>query len=356
MTDFRAQFPVLERLAYLNAGTDGPLPRAAEQAALEAVRAQAAEGRFTSHFMARLSGQAALRAGYARLVGAGEHEVALTSSTSEGLSKAITGLGLRAGDEILTSGQEHPGLIGPLVAARARGVAVRAAPLTELASHVTARTSLVACSHVSWISGLRADPALAEIDVPVVLDGAQGGGAVDVDVKALNCAAYAGSGQKWLCGADGTGFLYVSPALQERLQPIAPGYLAFASTAGGLDAPLHTDARVHDAGSLPREGVAASLAALELLEEHDLPALQAHAHALAEALASRLRAADRVLAPRGSGSLVAWEEPEPTAARTRLAEQGVVVRDLPGTPYLRASVGAWNDESDLDRLVGALAG
>ena len=35
--------------------------------------------------------------------------------------------------------------------------------------------------------------------------------------------------------------------------------------------------------------------------------------------------------------------------------RGVVLRDLPGTPYIRASVGAWNDEQDLERLVSALA-
>jgi L-cysteine/cystine lyase len=51
---------------------------------------------------------------------------------------------------------------------------------------------------------------------------------------------------------------------------------------------------------------------------------------------------------------VSWEEPDPAAARERLAEAGVIVRDLPGRPYLRASVGAWNDESDLDRLLAAL--
>ena len=33
---------------------------------------------------------------------------------------------------------------------------------------------------------------------------------------------------------------------------------------------------------------------------------------------------------------------------------GVIVRDLPGTGTLRASVGWWNDEDDLARLVGAL--
>jgi L-cysteine/cystine lyase len=60
------------------------------------------------------------------------------------------------------------------------------------------------------------------------------------------------------------------------------------------------------------------------------------------------------VAPRGRSTLVAFEYPEPAEARQRLAAAGGAVRDLPGTPYLRASVGAWNDESDLDRLLEAL--
>ena len=76
------------------------------------------------------------------------------------------------------------------------------------------RTRLVACSHVSWMSGRLAPAELARLDVPVVLDGAQGVGAVPVDVRELGCDAYAGAGQKWLCGPDGLGMLYVAPALQ----------------------------------------------------------------------------------------------------------------------------------------------
>jgi L-cysteine/cystine lyase len=60
------------------------------------------------------------------------------------------------------------------------------------------------------------------------------------------------------------------------------------------------------------------------------------------------------VAPRGDTTLVAWETSDPPAACARLADAGIVVRHLPGTPYLRASVGAWNDEADLERLLAAL--
>ena len=70
----------------------------------------------------------------------------------------------------------------------------------------------------------------------------------------------------------------------------------------------------------------------------------------ADALAERGRA----VASRDATTLVAWEDPDPPATAERLAAAGVVCRNLPHTPYLRASVGAWNDESDLERLLAAL--
>jgi L-cysteine/cystine lyase len=63
----------------------------------------------------------------------------------------------------------------------------------------------------------------------------------------------------------------------------------------------------------------------------------------------------REVAPRGPTTLVAFHSPDPPGERVRLAEAGVVVRDIPGRPWLRASVGAWNDEGDLQRLCAALA-
>jgi selenocysteine lyase/cysteine desulfurase len=350
----RAEFPVLESLAYLNSGTDGPVPATAAAAARAALDAQVIEGRYTPHFEARRAGQEALRAAYARVLGCPVEDVALKSSTSDGLAAVLAGLDLGPGDEIVTSDSEHPGLIGPLVVARQRGVKITAVPLEDTADAVTRETTLVACSHVSWVTGAVAPAALAELDVPVLLDGAQGAGAIPLDMAQLGCAAYAAAGQKWLCGADGTGMLYISPAFRARVRAIAPGYTAFQDASRGLDGELHEDARRHDGATLPREGVAFTLAAIELLESYGLRAVHERATELAARFAEALRAKDRTVAARGDTTLVAWEDPDPEAARERVAASGVVIRNLPGTPYLRVSVGAWNDERDLERLLDAL--
>ena len=99
---------------------------------------------------------------------------------------------------------------------------------------------------------------------------------------------------------------------------------------------------------------AGALAAHDVLAAHGWAAVHERAASLAAVLASRLQDAGRTVAPRGETTLVSFEDADPEATRDRLAEAGVTVRHLPGTSYVRASVGAWNDESDLDGLLAAL--
>jgi selenocysteine lyase/cysteine desulfurase len=352
----RSEFPVLARIAYLNAGTDGPLPARAAQAAAAELERELSEGRAQAHFERRTELGTMLRAAYASLLGCDAADVALTSCTTEGMAHTVTGLELGRGDEILTSDEEHPGLLGALSAARElRGVSVREVPMARLAEEVGPRTRLLACSHVGWMSGSLAPPELAELDIPVLLDGAQGVGAVPVNVEELGCDAYAGAGQKWLCGPDGTGMLYVRPALRERLSVSRRGYGNLLEASAGLEAELQPDGRRFDSPALSAETLACALASIELLESAGWPAVHERAISLAARLAELLAENGRAPAPRASTTLVSFPSEDPVAERAQLSEAGIIVRNIPGRPWLRASVGAWNDEEDLDRLLGALS-
>jgi L-cysteine/cystine lyase len=128
-----------------------------------------------------------------------------------------------------------------------------------------------------------------------------------------------------------------------------------AEPARGFESALHPDARTHDSPAISAEASAAAVAAHEVLAEFGWDAVYDRARTLAATLADRLREAGRTVAPRADSTLVSWEDTDPEATRDRLAGAGVLIRNLPGTPYLRASVGAWNDEADLDRLLTALA-
>ncbi len=346
---------MLERLAYLNAGTDGPLPTAAAQAAAAELQRELHDGRAMSHFERRTELTDALRAAYAGILGCDTVDLALTTCTTEGIAQVIGGLELTRGDEILTSDEEHPGLLGALGAARElHGVNIREAPLSELAEAVGPKTVLVACSHVGWMSGSFAPAELGELDVPVLLDGAQGVGAVPTDVRALGCDAYAGAGQKWLCGPDGTGMLYVAPKLRERLSVARRGYGNLAEPSAGIDAELHEDARRFDTLALNAETVATALAAVNVLGGAGWSAVHERSRTLATRLAEMLAERGREPAPRGPSTLVSFASPDPEGERAKLAEAAVILRNIPERPWLRASVGAWNDEDDLERLLTTL--
>jgi selenocysteine lyase/cysteine desulfurase len=357
--ELRAAFPLLARVAYLNAGTDGPVADGAVQAASAELARERDEGRTYAHFERRRELADAQREHYAQLLSTEPCNVALTTSTSEGVGIALAGLKLDAGEEVLCAEGEHPGLLGPLQAARdVRGVTLRFSPLAGLAEAVGPQTRLVVCGHVAWRTGelapVEALAALGEDGPALLYDGAQAVGAIPVDVDELGCAIYAGSGQKWLCGPDGTGMLYVAPAWRERVVPLLRSYTSFADAAKGVDAELHDDCRRFDTPSLPAEASAFAVASLELLASFGWDALYARAAELASELTLRLAKSGHAVAARGDTTLVSWHSHDPTSDKARLADAGIVIRDLPGSDLVRASVGAWNDESDLDRLLRAV--
>ncbi len=355
----RAHFPVFEKVAYLNAGTCGPLAAAALQRGADSALSAAEDGRSGEYFGRLIEARDQLRAAYAGLLGAARpQDVAVTASTSEGMARVIAGLDLRPGDEIVTADDEHPGLLGPLSAARRlRGVTVKVVPLDEIAHHLGRRTKLVACSHVHWATGEVAPRDLAErpAGVPLLLDGAQGAGAVPTDVTALRCDFYAAAGQKWMCGPVGLGMLWISPEWQERLMVHMPTYLHLSEPAAGLDARPWPDARAHDAFATSAEAYLAGLAAHDVLADAGWDTVHDRAVTLAAGLADALTDRGREVARRGATTLVSWREDDPADVVARCAERDVVVRSFPGLPWVRASVGAWNDQTDLRRLLAAIS-
>ncbi|HEY7004521.1 MAG TPA: aminotransferase class V-fold PLP-dependent enzyme [Gaiellaceae bacterium] len=358
----RAELPVLDRLAYLNAGTNGPLPRRAVEAMTATLARDLEEGRSSPpYFEAMLARRDDLRAALARVLRADPGEVALTNSTTEGCNVVVNGLGIGPGDEVVTTDSEHPGLFGALVAS---GADIRIAEVRDLAvaevaealsGAITARTRLVALSHVSWLTGAAFPVAeLAGRGTPLLLDGAQAAGAIPVDVHALGCDFYTVSAQKWLLGPDVTGALYVRPERVEELRMAMPSY-------GGWDFgddytyEPRPDAARFDPGWIAAasgEGLLESLAFAEEAGEERFE----HAAAMAAHLRHMLEAAGHeVVTEPGQATLVTWKaEGESKAVVERLADAGVVVRDLPGLGWLRASCGFWTNHDDAERLVGAL--
>ncbi len=355
----RARFPVLERHAYLNAGTFGPLSRGTLEAMASLRAWEAVHGRGGRiYFDEMLERRERVRALLAEQIRVPPDNLALTDSTTGGVHVVVVGLGLGEGDEVVTTDAEHFGLTGPLAASGAtlRIARVRDASPGDLFGlierEVTPRTKLIALSAVSWIDGMLF-PWLELRDatqVPVLVDGAQSAGALDVD--ATGADFYTVSAQKWLCGPDATGALYVSDvdSLPPRLLAY-PGAETYDIAAGTFEP--KAGARRYDGRFAP----ATTLAGLELA----LTGLPEGRFERARRLTERCREllveqGHDVVTEPGQGTLVSWRWPGDTAAAAlELYRRGVVVRELPGTGLLRASIGWWNDGSDLERLVEGLA-
>jgi selenocysteine lyase/cysteine desulfurase len=350
---FREQFPVFQKKSYLNAGTEGPLPRQAADAVRERIAVELQGGRCGMDYMTSVKELAAeLRQGYARVLNADPTDVALTGSTTDGVNTILSGLDLRDGDEVITSDEEHPGLLAPLGRLkRNAGVNVRVLPFSEIADAVTPDTRLVAVSHVSWVSGQIVDcAALTATGVPFLLDAAQSIGAVPVDVQALGCAFYAGSGQKWLCGPEGSGALYVRRDQLDQLTTPWPGYMAVADPKNALESAPAQDAARLDHGFPPGMRSAWALASLGVLEDAGWEWVHSRAAGLAAGLAEQLADRGLEVGPRGRSTLVAWKVADAEAEVARLAEEGFVVRSIPTHGLVRVSVGAWSSEDEIARL------
>jgi L-cysteine/cystine lyase len=342
----RALFPVLERVAYLNAGTFGPLARPTLDAMQAQLTADSEHGRHGKEYFERmLDLREQLRARLGALVGAEPAQVALTSSTTESCNIVLAGFGLGPDDDVVTTAEEHFGLLGPLHASGARVVVAPAEPEAILAA-VTPKTRLLALSQVTWTRGatLPVRELRERSGVPVLVDGAQSVGAIPVDATGLDYLTI--SGQKWLCGPDATGALVIADP--EGLRVARPSYFAQASYEhDGSFVPREGAARF-DPGWLPTASLVGLLAALDLAPEWRYDRARRQARRLRELLAPQVELVD------GDATLVSFRAEDPPAVVTRLAEKDVVVRELPGTGLVRASCGWWTSDDDLDRLVAAL--
>ena len=350
---FRAQFPVVGDRVYMNAGTEGPVPRAAAQAVTERVERDTAHGRVgRAYFDEALDLAARCRTAYADLLGADRVDVALTGSTTDGINTVLGGLSLSEGDEILTTDQEHPGLLGPLRLARVRhGVRIRVVAFDDVAREIGPGTRLVACSHVSWVNGSIVDVAgLRESGVPFLLDAAQGIGAVPVDVAEIGCDFYAASGQKWLCGPEGSGCLFVRRDRLDDLEPPWPSFGTLADHDDPLGSGLAETAKRLDHGFPPTIRSVWALASMGVFADAGWEWVHDRAATLAHRLATALAERGLEVAPRGRSTLVSWHADDPAAEVERLGAHDVVIRSIPSGNLLRASVGAWNSEDEIMRL------
>jgi selenocysteine lyase/cysteine desulfurase len=244
----RGHFLIPAGVAYGNTGTLGACPREVVDALTQGIRRLETELAAWPYEQADgepLTGYQRLdvvRAAAGRFVNASGSEIALTQNATMGMNFLANGLDLGAGDEVVSTDQEHGGGISPWrLLAKRRGIVVKELPLEPLLAEspeaivrsfraaMTPRTKVVMFSHIT--SGLGAMLPTRELctlardrGALAIVDGAQAVGQIQVDVRALGCDAYVGSPHKWMMAPKGTGFMFMRKEVQERFWTTLASY------------------------------------------------------------------------------------------------------------------------------------
>jgi selenocysteine lyase/cysteine desulfurase len=377
----RRALPALSAGVYLNAGTCGPLPAETAAAMAELADWELRIGRASPDtYFDVLQRMEEARASIAAIVGADTRDIALTHAVTEAMNIAVWSLDWQPGDRVVsTRGLEHPGTLSGLYAVRDRlGVTLdlvdidggddRDRVLAAFDSAISSGTRLVCLSHVSHATGAVLPIAeIAEIahsrGALLAVDGAQAVGAIPVDVASLGADLYGIAGQKWLLGPEGTGALVVSPAALERLKMTYASFWSYeAQDLEGLARPWPNARRFEGTSGINHAliiGLARSCGWLSMYV--GLGWALARGAALARQTAERLAALAgvslvtplRTMAGLVTFRIAGWP------AQAVLDELGarafVIARVIESIGAVRFSVGWFNSEEELERVLGLVA-
>ena len=387
----RREFPIFTthpELVFLDSGASAQKPRAVIDGIAEFYRTDYANvhrGVYSLSARATDRFEEAREKARAFLNAADEREIVFLRGATEAINLVAQSWGpacLKRGDEIVISDVEHHSNIVPWqmlcerLDARLVVAPTDATGQFDLAAFealLSPRTRLVAVTHISNVTGtllpIARIVALAHAKgARVLVDGCQALPRMPVDVQALGCDFYVFSGHK-AYGPTGTGILY---GRYDALQSMPPW-----QTGGGMitsveyaktefqDPPHRFEAGTPDIAGAVGLGLA-----LDFVESIGRETIAEHEQALTGYAVDQLsRIPDVQIAPGGQHqlSIVSFniDGVHPHDVGTVLDQHGVAVRvghhcaqplmeklGIAGT--VRASLGVYNDEEDIDRLAKAV--
>ncbi len=376
----RSQIPVLEHTAYLNTGWSGPPPRRVAEAMKHRIDEELEKGPIMAEVLeAGREIQAQAREAAARVFNATVDEVLVTRNTTEGINIVLSGLDWQQGDEIVICDMEHGSVIAPsqLVGQR-YGVNVKVADitatdsseaiLTKIEAAITPKTRMVFVSHILYATGRRMPAeelrALTKgKGILLMLDGAQTGGHIELDMARSGFDFYSIPGQKWLLGYEGSGALFIKREHLERVHPAHTGGRGIARPADAHNfQPVADTMEKFLGGSVSVPVQAALLEATKFIEEVGIGNIEQRNLDLAESAKAKLSEIPGVtvtspLERRDSSGLVSFavDGQDPVSVVERLwANHRLVVRQVGYPAATRASIHFFNTEEEIDLLVGGV--
>ncbi|GET39598.1 aminotransferase class V-fold PLP-dependent enzyme [Microseira wollei] len=260
----RALFPALANKAYFNYGGTGPLPSLALAAISQAYQFIQQAGPFSSAVNDWIDIEAdRTRMAIASQLGVSKLSIALTEDVTVGCNIALWGIDWSAGDHILISDCEHPGIVAAVKELQRRfGIEIsicslvetldRGDPVAAIVQHLRPSTRLVVISHILWNTGQvlpLAQIATACKNVSsarILVDAAQSVGVLPLNLGEIPIDFYAFTGHKWWCGPEGLGGLYISPDALESLNPTFIGWRGIVTDSSGNPIRWQSDARRYE--------------------------------------------------------------------------------------------------------------
>ena len=386
--ELRNLMPALTGKTYFNYGGQGPLPEPSLEAITASWRTIQELGPFTSAVWPFVEAQvAAVRSRLAAACGVGPHRIALTENVTSGCVLPLWGLQWQAGDELLISDCEHPGVVAACQElARREGLGLAMLPVMALSCQIasdaldgaildaleqtlSARTRMVVLSHLLWNTG--AVMPIAEVAERLqghgrqpwlLVDAAQSTGSIPVAVAAAAADIYAFTGHKWLCGPEGLGGVALSERLLEQAQPTLIGWRSLRHE-GSAGSSWHGDARRFEVATscVPLlAGLASSmdLLALEGRPESRLALIRERSGQLWQGLQAITGLQTLLQGPPPAG-LVSFRlnghgAPSPEAVVAQLGEQAIWLRSLDDPHCLRACTHITTTVAEVELLLGAL--
>jgi selenocysteine lyase/cysteine desulfurase len=233
--EIQKKFPVNQEYTWLNASGTNPI----NQVSLDHLKIflddYALRGIFTQT-VNYLQVKQNIKAVLARLLHCSIHEVTIIHNTAEGMNFISHQLDLHSGDELLLLENEYPSNFYPWLHWRGKGVNLETIPmgsspsefLENLEKKLRVKTRAISISAVHWCTGMPLPLAdvgklCAQRGIELIVDGAQGVGMLEVDVKKMQISYLAGAAWKWLLGPLGLGYMYISGEKLSRTRPIFMG-------------------------------------------------------------------------------------------------------------------------------------
>lgn len=377
--------PALSNKTYFNYGGQGPLPTPSLEAITASWQRIQELGPFTTQVWPFIEQETArVRRSLADLCGVGPHRLALTENVTSGCVLPLWGLPWQAGDELLISDCEHPGVVAACQElARRESLSIRTlrvfdlccstsqselskAVLEAVEQALTPQTRLVALSHLLWNSGsVMPIASVATLlqshsrEPWLLVDAAQSMGSIPVEEAAAVADIYAFTGHKWCCGPEGLGGVALSERLLEQGQPTLIGWrsLRHESMAGST---FHSDARRFEVATSCAplcSGLSSSLALLanEGTAEQRLQRIQIASAELWQGLQAipGIRTLLPEPPPAGLVSFTLEERSTTTTVET-LGAEGLWIRRLDDPDCLRACTHITTTSQEIHQLLDAL--